>query len=87
VAAGRGVDLSAVLNWICVEHLPQLLQKEAERKRALLRATLVQLPDTLASEAGSEEALSLVREILRQMQDVYASLSKRVLEEDERKSA
>jgi hypothetical protein len=84
VAEERGVDLSAVLNWICVEQLPHILRKEAERKQALLQATAAKVPNALASEAGTGEALGLVRELLKQMQDVYAGLSKRALEEDER---
>jgi hypothetical protein len=88
IAEARGVDLSAVLNWICVEHLPQLLQKEAMRKTALVNAAVAvaNLPHTLASEAETGEALSIVRELLKKLQDEYASLSKRALDEDHRQA-
>ena len=85
IAEGRGVDLSAVLNWICADYLPQLRQKEADRKQALIRAKSQALSDALAADAGTGQALEAVRELLKQMQDVYAALAKRALEEDRRR--
>src|SRR5262245_15647124 len=75
IAEGRGVDLSAILNWICVEHLPQLRQKEADRKKALIKAKSSELSEALSLDAaGTGKALDAVRELLKQMQDVYAAL-------------
>jgi hypothetical protein len=34
VAEARGVDLSAILNWICAEHLPILLLRQAKQRSA-----------------------------------------------------
>src|SRR4051812_17850650 len=88
VAEARGIDLSAVLNWICVEHLPHLLQKEAQRKKMLLEAVQAAIQLSLPSRQGadSSEALGIVRELLKQLQDVHGSLSKRALEQGERRA-
>lgn len=86
VAEARGVDLSALLNWVVVEHRPQLLMRHAEHEMAMLRATTVGLPQT-AQSPDQQEALSGFVELIRQLQEAAAKLSKRDVGEEKSKAA
>ena len=85
VAETRGVDLSGMLNWILADYRPTLLKKKAEYENALLEAAAASVREHL--RAGStDEALALLRNLLRQLQDLYAAVAKRALDEDERRA-
>jgi hypothetical protein len=86
VAEMRGVDLSGMLNWICSEYRPTLLKRKAEYEASLLKAAAVDLRENLAAPDGISKALGVLRDLLRQLQDMYATLSKRALDEDERRA-
>jgi hypothetical protein len=86
VADMRGVDLSGMLNWICAEYRPTLLKKKAEYEAAMLEAAAADLRESLASSGGTGKALGVLRDLLKQLQDVYAALVKRALDEDERRA-
>src|SRR5436309_328558 len=77
VAEMRGVDLSGMLNWICAEYRPMLLKKKAE--------CAADLRENLASPVGTDKALGVLRDLLKQLQDMYGTLVKRSLDEDERR--
>jgi hypothetical protein len=87
LAEMRGVDMSGMLNWMCAEYRPALLKKKAEYEASMLEAAAANLRDKLASPGGTEEALGLLRDLLGQLQDMYAALVKRSLEEDARRAA
>jgi hypothetical protein len=87
VAEARGVDLSAILNWMCAEHLPGLLQQHKEQQAAMLRAAAADLSQCLACGAGAKEALRIVSDLHTQIKDVYAALTRRALDEEEREVA
>lgn len=83
VARARGVDVSAMLNWILAEYRPTLLKKRAEHEKAMLEAAASREWE----KAGSpDESLRVLRELLRQLQDEYAALSKRLLDKGERRA-
>lgn len=74
VATARGVDVSAILNWIVSDHRPTL------RMRANLGGSLLSGP-------GHGEALRVVSSLLKQLQDLHADLSRRAREDGERSAA
>ena len=84
VAESRGVDMSGLLNWMCAEYRPTLLKKKAEHDALMLEAAKASLRENLASAGDSRKALGTLRDLLKQMQDLYAQLSKRALDEDAR---
>jgi hypothetical protein len=84
VARARGVDVSAMLNWILAEYRPTLLKKKAEHEAAMVEACAAR-PWTKMS--STDQALTFLRELLRDLQDEYAKLSKRALDEDEQRAA
>ena len=71
VAASRGVDVSAILNWICAEYHPTLLLKRSAG---------------LSSRPVDGLALRIVRDMLTKLQDLHETLSKRALDEGERRA-
>jgi hypothetical protein len=77
IAEARGTDLSAVLNWVLVEHRPALLLRHANHKAAMLRAALAdpQQGEALASDPAP--ALDQVNDLIRQLQEVSAQLLKK----------
>jgi hypothetical protein len=83
VARARGVDVSAMLNWILAEYHPMLVKKRAEHEKAML--------DAVASrewEAHSpEEALRILRDLLSKLQDEYSELSRQLLSSGTRQAA
>src|SRR4051812_37061850 len=81
IAIWRGVDVSALLNWILAEHRPLLLKRRAEQEAATLEACESRV---WAKKPSTAEALQSLRDLLRQMQDEYARLSRQALDEDER---
>ena len=83
VARSRGVDVSAMLNWILSEYRPALLKKRAEHEKALLEATACR---EWEKKGGPIEALRALRELLGKLQDEYAALSRQVLGKDERRA-
>ena len=86
VAEMRGVDMSGMLNWICTEYRPLLLKKRAEYEAHMLEAATASLRENLASPGNTGKALGVLRDLLKQLQDMYAALSKRALDEDERRA-
>jgi hypothetical protein len=76
VARSRGVDVSAILNWMLAEYRPALLKERADHERAMTEAA--------ASRAWEKmepaEALRTLRELLGKLQDEYAALSRRILD-------
>ena len=84
VACQRGVDVSGVLNWILNEYRPILLKRKAEQEAALLEAAACRV---WAKMPSTSEARKALRDLLRQLEDEYARLSKQMLDEDERRAA
>jgi hypothetical protein len=82
VAELRGVDLSGMLNWMCAEFRPRLLKQKAEYEAALLDAA--SLRDRLASAGKTGDALSVLRDLLEQLQEMYAAMMKQSLDDDRR---
>lgn len=85
VAEVRGVDLSGMLNWICAEYRPTLLKKKAEYEAKMMEAAAASLREALATPDGTRKALGVLRDLLKQLQDMYAELAKRSLDEDARR--
>ncbi len=86
VAEMRGVDMSGMLNWILSEYRPMLQKKKADYEAAMLEAAAKDLGENLTANGGTEKALTVLRNLLRQLQDLYAAVSKRALDEDERRA-
>ena len=84
VARARGVDISAILNWILGEFRPKLVKIRADHEAAMLEAVAARQWEKAGS---SVESLRALRELLGKLQDEYAALSKRVLDKDERRAA
>jgi hypothetical protein len=84
IACYRGVDVSAILNWILAEYRPILLKRKAEQEAALLEAAASRV---WAKMESPEEARRMLRDLLRKMEDEYAALKKQALDEDERRAA
>src|SRR5215472_4159385 len=74
VAETRGVDLSALLNWVVVEYWPMLLVKHAQHGGTLLRAAVIGLPPGAVTGPNPLEALERVNELIQQLQEVAAKL-------------
>jgi hypothetical protein len=74
IAETRGVDLSALLNWVVVEYWPMLLVKHAQHGGAMLRAAVIGLPPGAGTGPNSQEALERVNELIRQLQEVAGKL-------------
>src|ERR1051326_5172544 len=85
IAEMRGVDMSGMLNWIVAEFRPALLKKKAEYEFAMLEAAASNLRDNLATADGTDKALGILRDLLRHLQVIYASMAKRAPDEDERR--
>ena len=86
VAEWRGVDLSGMLNWICADYRPALLKKKAEYEASMLEAAAANIRESLAVPGDSVKALGVLRDLLRQLQDMYAAVAKRAIDEDERRA-
>jgi hypothetical protein len=86
VAEMRGVDMSGMMNWICAEYRPMLLKKKAEHEANMLEAAATNLRESIELSGQSERALGILRDLLKQLQDMYAMMSKRALDEDARRA-
>lgn len=82
----RGVDMSAMLKWIRAEYRPMLLKKKAEYETRMLEAAATSLRENLAASGGTQKTLGVLRDLLQQLQDMYAEMTKRLLDEDARKA-
>ena len=79
MAESRGVDLSAVLNWVVVDYRPMLLLRRAEHGAAMLRAAVAAgLPQTLGAGPDPQDSLRQVNELILMLQDVASKLSQQV---------
>jgi hypothetical protein len=77
VAESRGVDLSAILNWVLNEFRPALLLKHAQHQAAMLRASIVDPQKGGAENDDKEEAITSLNGLIRQMQELTILLQKR----------
>ncbi len=84
VARSRGVDVSAMLNWILAEYRPTLLKKRADYEKAMTEAVAAREWEKKDSPA---ESLHALRDLLGRLQDEYTALSKRLLDKGERRAA
>jgi hypothetical protein len=75
VAQSRGVDLSALLNWILVEYWPLLLLRQAEHQAGMLHAAVVGLPRHAAVGPDPQDALDGVNKLIGQLQIVGEKLA------------
>jgi len=75
VAESRGVDLSALLNWVVAEFRPVLLLRRAENEVGMARAVALGLTPHLGSAIDPQEALKRLSELIAQLQDVASKLS------------
>lgn len=75
VAESRGVDLSALLNWVLVDMWPTLLLRRAEHAAAMLRAVGVNLPQVTGTGPDPQETLAKVEGLIRQLEDVASKLA------------
>jgi hypothetical protein len=78
VAESRGVDLSALLNWIVVEYRPMLLLRRAENGAGMLRAAVAGLPQHLSAGLDPQEAVNRLNDLIRLLQQVASKLSEQV---------
>lgn len=74
VAESRGVDLSALLNWVTAEFRPVLLLRRAENEVGMLRAVALGL--SLHPHAGldQQQAMKRLNELIGQLQEVASKL-------------
>jgi hypothetical protein len=75
VAQSRGVDLSAVLNWVLAEFRPTLLMRHAQHMAAMLRASAAGLPQSEVASPDSQEALARAKELMGQLQEMASKLA------------
>jgi hypothetical protein len=87
VAESRGVDLSAILNWILVEHRPQALLLRAKNEAAMLQATAAGLPPNLSAGPAPQQALKELSDLIRTLQEVASKLEKQVASSGARAAA
>jgi post-segregation antitoxin (ccd killing protein) len=83
IARARGVDVSGVLNWLISEARPRLLEELAEHEKKMAEAIASREWEKAGSPA---EAMRLLRDLLRKLQDEYTALSDQVLSRDERRA-
>src|SRR5260370_36984759 len=76
VAESRGVDLSAVLNWVAVDYRPMLLLRLAENGAGMLRAAVVGLPQAAGIGPDAPQALDRLNGLIGQLQEVASKLSR-----------
>src|SRR5215831_3184180 len=75
VAQSRGVDLSALSNWVLVEMWPALLLRRAEHGAAMLRAVGANLPQMMGAGPDPQETLTKVEGLIGLLQDVACKLA------------
>jgi hypothetical protein len=86
VAEARGVDLSALLNWILTEYRPVLLSRHAQYMAALLSAAVAGLPQGVPRVPDNQEALAKAKELLAQVQEVASTLAGQPVAEQRREA-
>src|SRR2546421_12258241 len=69
LARARGVDVSAVLNWLLTEYHPTLVKKRAEHEKAMLEAATSREWEQMEPT----EAMRTLRGVLGKLQDEYAA--------------
>jgi len=75
-AESRGVDLSALLNWVVVEFRPALLLREAHHASAMLQAlAALGLPRHTPTGSSIEEWTKGLNSLIAKLQDVASKLS------------
>jgi hypothetical protein len=78
-AESRGVDLSALLNWVVTEFRPALLLREAHHAGAMLQAAVAMgLPQHSPTGIDREEWAKALNNLIAKLQDVASKLSARV---------
>jgi hypothetical protein len=75
VAASRGVDLSALLNWIMTEYRPLLLLRHAENNAAMLRTAMVGLSSQSIAGPEPRESLEKINKLVEVLQGVASKLA------------
>jgi hypothetical protein len=78
VAESRGVDVSAILNWILIEYRPQALLMYARNAAAMLQARTVGLPQNLSAGPAPPEALRELEELIKLLKGVASKLSAQI---------
>ena len=78
VAESRGVDLSALLNWVTAEFRPVLLLRRAENDAGMLRAVTMGLSPHFSAGLDTEQAVKQLNALIGQLQDVASKLSAQV---------
>jgi hypothetical protein len=86
VAKARGVDLSALLNWVLVEYRPLLLLRRAEHDVAMIRAAAAGLAQAGSMGVGIDVqgAVSKLNELIHQLHEVSSKLSRQASGEGKR---
>jgi hypothetical protein len=75
-AESRGVDLSALLNWVVTEFRPALLLREAHHAGAMLQAAMAMgLPQHSPTGIDLEEWAKGLTNLIAKLQDVASKLS------------
>jgi len=87
VAEARGIDLTALLNWVTAEFRPLLLLKHAEYHAGMLRAAIVDPQQSQVDDANAANAIASVNDLIRQMQELSAVLQRRSGGENARAAA
>jgi hypothetical protein len=93
VAQSRGVDMSALLNWVLEEHRPGLLLRRAEHATAMLRAaaaglrhSMPGLPEGAPGFPDLQEAIGKIKELSAQLREVALKLSEQAGGEEQRQA-
>jgi hypothetical protein len=84
VAKARGVDVSAVLNWVLSGSMPNLIREKADHEEAMMK---VATSKVWARHSSPGEALEVLRDLLAELQAEYGKLVKRAIDEGERRVA
>jgi hypothetical protein len=86
VAQSRGVDLSAVLNWVLAEFRPTLLLRHAQHMAAMIRVSAAGLPQSETASLDSQEALARAKEMMAQLQEMASKLAGQASERQRREA-
>jgi hypothetical protein len=87
VAEARGIDLTALLNWVLAEFRPVLLLKHAQHQAAMLRVHLIDPYKSPAEDGQESAALASANSVLQQMEQLAAILQNRPVNEEARRTA
>ncbi len=75
VAESRGVDLSAVLNWLLIEHRPLALLLRAKNDALMLQARAATLSLSPGDGLALGETQRELKELIARLQEVATKLS------------